>query len=181
MASAGVFGRPVQPLLSRRTPRAPPMKTDFDAVIVGAGPAGSTASILLARAGWRVALVEKQLFPRRKVCGECMGATNLPILQELGIGAAFVGAAGPELRQVALMQGEKYVVADLPPAGDGPWRWGRALGRETLDTLLLEQARLSGVQVMQPCSLQALKGGAGNWQCEVHDTSSSATRHLHSA
>jgi flavin-dependent dehydrogenase len=79
------------------------------------------------------------------------------------------------------MQGEKYVVADLPPAGDGPWRWGRALGRETLDAMLLEQAKLSGVQVMQPWSLQALKGGAGNWQCEVRDTSSSATRHLLSA
>ena len=58
----------------------------FDAVIVGAGPAGSTAAILLARAGWSVALVEKQRFPRRKVCGECLAASNLPLLDALGIG-----------------------------------------------------------------------------------------------
>ncbi len=138
------------------------MKTNFDAEIVGAGPAGSTASILLAKAGWRVALVEKQEFPRRKVCGECVGATNIPLLQNLGVGAAFACAAGPELLQVVLLQGNNNVVADLPPAGDGPWRWGRALGRETLDSMLLEQARLSGVQVMQPWSLQAFKGGAGS-------------------
>ena len=45
--------------------------------IVGAGPAGSAAAILLARAGWSVALVERQRFPRRKVCGECIAASNL--------------------------------------------------------------------------------------------------------
>jgi flavin-dependent dehydrogenase len=36
------------------------MRTEFDAIIVGAGPAGAAAAILLARAGWSVALVEKQ-------------------------------------------------------------------------------------------------------------------------
>lgn len=157
------------------------MKTNFDALIVGAGPAGSTASILLAEAGWRVALIEKQVFPRRKVCGECVGATNLPLLQSLGVSAAFARAAGPELLQVALLQGNRSVVADLPPAGNGASRWGRALGRETLDTMLLEQARSSGVQVMQPWALQAFRGGAGNWQCDVRDTTSTKTLSLQSA
>jgi flavin-dependent dehydrogenase len=77
------------------------MKTRFDAVIIGAGPAGSTAAILLARAGWSVALVEKQRFPRRKVCGECIAASNLPLLHALGIGKQFDISAGPELRQIA--------------------------------------------------------------------------------
>jgi len=40
-----------------------------DALVIGAGPAGSTAARLLAQAGWSVALVEKSVFPRRKVCG----------------------------------------------------------------------------------------------------------------
>jgi flavin-dependent dehydrogenase len=52
------------------------MKTSYDAIIVGAGPAGNTAAILLASAGWSVALIEKQPFPRRKVCGACIGATR---------------------------------------------------------------------------------------------------------
>lgn len=79
------------------------MQTRFDVIIIGAGPSGASAAILLARAGWSVALVEKQVFPRRKVCGECIAASNLPLLDALGIGLAFEDAAGPELRRVALM------------------------------------------------------------------------------
>jgi 2-polyprenyl-6-methoxyphenol hydroxylase-like FAD-dependent oxidoreductase len=143
------------------------MQTSFDAVIVGGGPAGSTAAILLAQAGWRVALVEKQRFPRRKVCGECIAASNLPLLEALGVGAAVTAAAGPELRQVALMRGNRIVVADLPPAADGRYRWGRPLGRETLDSLLLEQAHRNGVQVMQPWSVRSVDGGPGEWRCDI--------------
>jgi flavin-dependent dehydrogenase len=143
------------------------METRFDAVIVGAGPAGSSAAILLAQAGWRVALVEKQAFPRRKVCGECLAASNLPLLETLGVGAAFAALAGPKLREVALMHGSHSVVAKLPPVHGGNSRWGRALGRETLDTMLLAQAQLAGVQVMQPWALQRFEGGPGKWLCEV--------------
>jgi flavin-dependent dehydrogenase len=132
------------------------MRTNVDIVVVGAGPAGSTAAILLARAGLAVALVERQPFPRRKVCGECIAASNLPLLDALGIGGAFAARAGPELRQVALMRGESCVVADLPSAPRGPHWWGRALGRETLDALLLEQAQRAGAQVLQPWRVGAI-------------------------
>ena len=154
------------------------MANRFDAVIVGAGPAGSSAAILLARAGWSVALVEKQAFPRRKVCGECIAASNLPLLDALGIGAAFAAAAGPELRQVALMRGEREVVANLPPSSLNGHPWGRALGRETLDTLLLEKARSAGAQVLQPCSVQSIGGSAGAWQVEVRAVDSERTQTL---
>jgi len=143
------------------------MRTAFDAVIAGAGPAGSAAAILLARAGWSVALIEKQCFPRRKVCGECIAASNLPLLEALGIGPAFEAGAGPELRKVALMRGDRSIVADLPAAAHQKYRWGRALGRETLDTLLLEQARAAGAQVLQPWSVHAIDGAVGDWRCEV--------------
>jgi len=143
------------------------MNTRFDAIVIGAGPAGSTAAILLARAGWSVALVEKQRFPRRKVCGECLAASNLPLLQALGIGAAFDASAGPELRRFALMQGRRTLIADLPAAAHPNPAWGRALGREMLDTLLLAQARVSGVAVLQPWAVQALGGGPGDHRCEI--------------
>jgi len=148
---------------------------DVDAVIVGAGPAGSSAAILLARAGWSVALVERQRFPRRKVCGECIAASNLPLLDALGVGAAIDAQAGPPLRRVALMRGDRTVVADLPAAASAPHRWGRALGRETLDTLLLEQARAAGVAIWQPWSVQALDGGADGWQCRLRGIDTTAT------
>src|SRR6185369_12016136 len=91
VAAGGVSGRAVQPLPARDAPCGGEelMRTAFDAVIVGAGPAGSSAAILLARAGWSVALIEKQAFPRRKVCGECIAASNLPLLDALGVGGAF--------------------------------------------------------------------------------------------
>lgn len=145
------------------------MQTRFDALIIGAGPAGSSAAILLARAGWSVALVDKNVFPRRKVCGECLAARNLPLLEALGIGAEFTKLAGPELRQVALMRGTRTVVANLPTAPDRQHNWGRALGRETLDTLLLERARAAGAVVLQPWAVQKLVHTAGLHQCTVRD------------
>ena len=52
-----------------------------DALIIGAGPAGSSAARLLARGGWSVALVEKTEFPRRKVCCEFISAATMPVLE----------------------------------------------------------------------------------------------------
>ncbi|HEX4023316.1 MAG TPA: FAD-dependent oxidoreductase [Steroidobacteraceae bacterium] len=142
------------------------MQTRFDAIIIGAGPAGSTAAILLAQAGWSVALLEKQRFPRRKVCGECIAASNLPLLDALGIGDAFTAAAGPELRRVALWCGNQSINASLPAAA-GPHPWGRALGREHLDALLLQRARACGAVVLQPCTALSLSGQAGDFRCDL--------------
>lgn len=143
------------------------MKNQVDALIIGAGPAGSAAAILLADAGLRVALVEKQTYPRRKVCGECIAATNLPILHALGIGRAFSQLAGAPLRQVALVCGERIVRAPLPPFADPAHQWGAALGRENLDTMLLEQAKRRGVSVFQPWQMCSLSGAAGSFRCQL--------------
>ncbi|MDB5931507.1 MAG: dependent oxidoreductase [Polaromonas sp.] len=155
-----------------------PGRSSFDAIIIGAGPAGSTAACLLARAGWSVALVEKQDFPRRKVCGECLAASNLPLLDALGLGDAFSASAGPPLRRVALMQGRRTVTAELPGAPDAGHAWGRALGRETLDTLLLAQAKACGAVVLQPWSVQAVGGVAGDHCCEIRAVGSSQPARL---
>lgn len=148
------------------------MSSHFDAVIIGAGPAGSAAAILLARAGWSVALVERQDFPRRKVCGECIAASNLPLLQLLGIGALFDAHAGAPLRQVAVVHGDTVALADLPPAPghSDAQRWGRPLGRATLDLLLVQQAERVGAEVWQPWSVQAVSGAPGRWQCELRSS-----------
>ncbi len=148
------------------------MQQSFDAIIVGAGPAGSTAAILLARAGWSVSLVEQQAFPRRKVCGECVAASNLPLLDALGIGDAFAASAGPALRRVAVMHEQHIFAADLPAFNHPRHLWGRALGRETLDTLLLERARAAGACVLQPWSVRAVTGAAGDFSCEVREVAS---------
>lgn len=142
------------------------MRTSFDVAIVGAGPAGASAAILLARAGWSVALIERQTFPRRKVCGECVAASNLPLLDALGIGADFDRLAGAELRRVALMHGGETIVAALP-AGEGAQRWGRALGREHLDALLASAAEAAGATRWQPWALRSVAGSAGRFVLRV--------------
>src|SRR4026209_1203731 len=78
------------PAMLRKTP------SRYGVLIVGGGPAGSTAAILLSKAGWSVALIEKASFPRPKVCGEFISAASFPLLFELGVGKQFVALAGPE-------------------------------------------------------------------------------------
>ena len=142
------------------------MTTRFDVAIVGAGPAGAAAAILLAHAGWSVALIERQAFPRRKVCGECIAASNLGLLDALGIGAQIEACAGAELRRVALMHGDETIVATLPP-GEGAHRWGRAIGREHLDTWLADAAEAAGATRLQPAALESIAGRAGDFVLSV--------------
>lgn len=147
------------------------MQASYDAIVIGAGPAGSSAAILLARAGRSVALLEAQPFPRRKVCGECIAASNLPFLDALGIGEALRQRAGPELRRVALWCGDERITAALPASSDGGSPWGCALAREHLDLLLLDRARAAGATVLQPCSALTLRRdacGAG-YEIDVTD------------
>jgi flavin-dependent dehydrogenase len=149
------------------------MSAQHDVVIVGGGVAGSSCAILLAQAGWSVVLVEKQAFPRRKVCGECIAASNLALLDALGIGEKFRAIAGPPLRRVAWCTGETTIETDLPPLADGlhpgSQPWGRTLGREHLDTLLLDRARELGATILQPCTVRSVDHVEGSHRCTVVD------------
>jgi flavin-dependent dehydrogenase len=137
----------------------------FDAVVIGGGPGGATAALLLARAGWSVALIERKAVPRRKVCGEYLSATNLPLLERLGLAAEFRDQAGPRVKRVALFAGERTVVAPLPRNGSRPGDWGRALGREHLDLMLVDRARTAGAAVFQPCSVRQLSRSGDDYSC----------------
>lgn len=130
------------------------MRSEFDAIVIGAGPAGSTGALALAQQGWSVAVVERSSFPRRKVCGEFISATNMALLDQLGVGTAFRGEAGPEIGHVGLFAGESCIASAMPR--DLAGGYGRALGRDRLDTLLLDEARSAGVTVFQPWRATAL-------------------------
>ena len=60
-------------------------RTQFDALVIGSGPAGSVAALVLARGGARVALVDKASFPRDKACGDMVGPRGVQLLADLGL------------------------------------------------------------------------------------------------
>ena len=144
-----------------------PMLTSFDAIIIGAGPAGASCAILLARADWRVALVEKSGFPRGKLCGEWLGAGTLPLLTGLGVGDALADLCGPPLRRFALVHRDRQINAVLPRAADPHHPWGRALRREHLDAVLLKRARQDGATLFKPWQAQRVRGVPGDIGCDL--------------
>jgi flavin-dependent dehydrogenase len=140
------------------------MPKPYDALIVGAGPAGSSAAILLACRGWRVLVMEKAQFPRRKVCGEYISGAAWPLLDELGVGARVAAAAGPEIRRVGLFADDAVMASTMPGAG----RQGRALGREHLDTILVERARECGAEVREGVACERIDDNVANVVIGAH-------------
>ena len=156
------------------------MTGTFDALVIGAGPAGSTAALLLAKAGWRVGIVEKTAFPRRKVCGEFISATTWPLLRATGAGDALLRLAGPPVRRVGVFAGDASVTSALPVStsgakGETP---GRAIDRAQLDALLLRHALDAGVHCFQPWSLTACAQDDAAAVCTIAERSSGSTAAL---
>lgn len=110
--------------------------TYWDAVVVGAGPAGGLAAYELARRNRRTLLVEKARFPRRKVCGCCLNARALSALATAGLGRLAEEQGGVPLREFRVGAGGRQAVVSLPG--------GLALSRERFDAALAEEATRAG-------------------------------------
>jgi menaquinone-9 beta-reductase len=141
-----------------------------DALIVGAGPAGSAAARLLAQAGWSVALVEKAEFPRRKVCGEFISAPTMAVLKACGVVAPFIAAAGPPVMRVGVYAGNAMLSAPREQV------WGRALGREHLDVMLRDAAVAAGAELFQPVEVTGLTRETDGFACVLADGREIAAR-----
>lgn len=124
-----------------------------DVIVIGAGPAGSAASLLLARGGIAVTLVEQHRFPRQKVCGECVSALGLDVLGRLGALDSFRPLPPAVLTHAAVHTVcGKSVRVKLPRP-----MWG--ISRAVFDTRLLELARAAGAVIRQPARCEGLEAG----------------------
>ncbi|NWK98883.1 oxidoreductase [Sphingobium lactosutens] len=110
------------------------------ALIVGAGPAGTAAAIMLARAGMAPRLIDRQAGPHDGVCGGFLGWDALAALQELGIDALSLGAQ--PIGRLRLLTGKHRVELALPHQAAG-------LSRRLLDELLIDRARDAGTVLMR--------------------------------
>ena len=76
------------------------MKSAYEAVAVGAGPAGCSAAIHLKKLGVDVLLLDKSIFPRDKICGDGIPLKCFPLLEELGIKGQVLLDQGYPIRQL---------------------------------------------------------------------------------
>ncbi len=139
----------------------------FDVAVVGAGPAGSAAAISLSRRGYLVALLDKQRFPREKLCGDFVNPANWPVFRKLGVEKKLLSSDHEKVTtfRITSFSGEE---AEVPLSSrNGDTFFGLGLRRASLDHLLLKEAESGGVAVLQECRLRELRRDSDNWFLEV--------------
>jgi len=113
----------------------------IDVLVSGAGPAGTFAAIVLARAGVRVRVLDRARFPRDKLCGDTVNPGAMAILT--GLGLADVTAGSLPVRGMVVTEGSGVRCVGRYPDGVE----GRALRRCALDGALVGAARREGVEI----------------------------------
>lgn len=113
------------------------MSSPVEVAILGAGPAGSTLAAILAQRGIEVALVDRDMFPRDKLCGEFLSYDALPVLQALGLIEAIDVAGASSIRRCRLIAGARESEFNLPAAS-------RGISRLVLDQMLFQRALAAG-------------------------------------
>ena len=126
---------------------------DFDAIIVGGGPAGSSAAIHLAARGARVLLAERERFPREKLCGEFISPECLGHFARLGVLEGMESAGGSEVSETVF-----YAPSGRALSVPSEWFGGAraaalGLSRAEMDARLLRRAREVGARVLEESSL----------------------------
>ena len=122
-------------------------RSEWDVVVVGAGPAGAVAARQLARRGAAVLLVDKAKFPRDKVCGCCINAAALQALESIGLGRLPASLGATNLSRFHLCAHRRQAALAIPQ--------GVSLSRRALDHALTLEAVRAGV-TFRPSTIATL-------------------------
>lgn len=124
-------------------------RTPHSAVaVVGAGPAGSSLAIRLAKQGFEVTLIEKDHFPREKLCGEFISPECFTHFEDLGVKQAILAAGGERITETRFFASNGSSVA-VPTDWFGHGEFALSLSRAEMDHQLMEHARAVGVKVLE--------------------------------
>ncbi|MDQ1559259.1 MAG: hypothetical protein QOD32_2319 [Pyrinomonadaceae bacterium] len=148
---------------------------DYDVIIVGGGPAGTSAAVHLATRGARVALVERERFPRAKLCGEFISPECLAHFARLGVLDEMTGAGGARVGETIFFarSGRRVGVPSAwfgaEATGDVDTAAAAALGlsRAEMDQRLMLRARALGVEVLEETQVTGLLFADGGGRAPV--------------
>jgi menaquinone-9 beta-reductase len=125
----------------------------FDVAIVGGGPAGASCGAFCAAAGLRALILEREKFPREKVCGDCINPSCWPVLRRLELAERVRSLSHGRLERVEFIGiGGRSVTVELPTGGNGEI----AIKRSLFDQLVLERARELGATILESVTVTAL-------------------------
>jgi geranylgeranyl reductase family protein len=129
-----------------------------DVIVVGAGPAGASAAYFLAGAGIDVLLVDREVFPREKVCGDGLASRALTVLERMGLGDWLRGFPEPEVMLFSSPSGEAVRIRPERPEG---FSYGRVIPRLRLDAAVVERAVVAGARLLDGTKVTSLEQGEG--------------------
>jgi geranylgeranyl reductase family protein len=118
---------------------------NYDVVVAGGGPAGSSSAYYAARLGLKTLLLEKEAYPRDKPCGGALSERNIPLLGKNAIAA--INCAMDELHLYA--PSFKNIVSQSLP--------GHFIIRREFDAAMAQDAREAGAEVRENCAVQVLQ------------------------
>jgi menaquinone-9 beta-reductase len=135
----------------------------FDVAILGGGPAGSSCGAFCAMAGLQSLILDREKFPREKVCGDCLNPSCWPVLERLELVQRVWDLPHSKLRSVEFIAIDgRSVIVDLP-SGAG---CEISVKRSLFDDLLLRRARELGADVHERATATGLSRN-DHWNIET--------------
>jgi flavin-dependent dehydrogenase len=124
--------------------------------VVGAGPAGSSIAIRLAQDGFETVLVERDEFPRQKLCGEFISPECFAHFESLGVLEDMMEAGGDRISETRFFEsGGKSIT--VPSTWFGRGDFALSLSRAEMDHRLLRRAREVGVTVLENTTITGVE------------------------